>query len=211
MKLDHARAFVRQFARNAGESVYTPDKIDRAIQFVCSRFCRVTRCLPRVDAIVLTSGSPVVSLAGLPSTFGTRRLLSAYLTAVDEPLTVVDYEGLLRKRNQNPTGGAPTLLAWRDASSATLYPTPDLAYTLELRWWQPFTVFVPGCAGNIDLNLPDDVLAEILPLGPPAILQETEPEHAYGTKSWANYLAVEQSMKGAGSLGVQAVFRELED
>lgn len=214
MKLDHARLTVRQFARNAGESTTKADAIDRSIQTVCQRFCRITKCLPTVSTLAVTAGNATLDLTPLAGTrFLTPRLISAYLTTgIGDPLVVSTYEAVTRSLARNPSAAEPALLAWRDAASAKLYPTPAANYTLELRWWQPFTSWVPGAAGSIDLNLPDEILEEILPYGPPSVLQKNQPEYAKCcTESWATYLAFERSMLAVGTTGAQVADREKSD
>lgn len=213
MKLDHARLWVRQYSRNAGESTTKPDDIDRAIQSVCNRFCRMTRCLPTVTAVAIASGAATVSLTALAATrFTTQKLISAYLTTgIGQAMAVSTYEAVTRNLAQDPTAAEPRLLAWRDATTAKIYPTPNAAYTLEVRWWQPFTAWIPGAAGSIDLNLPDELLAEILPYGPPAVLQHNLPEYKYAVQSWQKYLEFEKSLMAAGTTGAQVADREKSD
>lgn len=214
MKLYEARQWVRQFATNAGESNYTPEKIDRAIQHVGGRWCRITKAVKTTSTVALTAGNPVADLAALTAAgFGTYRIYTQYLASggSGEELVTVGYGAIQRNLAQYPTSGVPTMLAFRDNAYAKVYPIPDVNYTVEIRWWQPFTAWVAGLndagAQALDLNIPDAALQEILPFGPPAVLQHNEPEKAYASATWQRYLAIEQEHKLFGSSGVQVVDR----
>jgi hypothetical protein len=84
-----------------------------------------------------------------------------------------------------------------------VWPLPGGAYSFYLRWTQPLTSFTPGTATptSVTLNIADALLEQILPYGPPALLQHNEPEHAYASESWKKYLEVEARLRGSGRLG----------
>lgn len=66
----------------------------------------------------------------------------------------------------------------------------------------PTVTFVyAGAIADPTLDVPDDWLAEILPHGPPAMLQHNEVEHAYASAGWQEYLRIERGLAGQGLLG----------
>lgn len=201
-----ARQYTRQFARNAGSSAeYADADVDRAVMTVLERFCRLTRCLSRADTATLTAADTAVDLTALGDGFDARRLVDAFAAGVACALRQVGYPELHRRAVECPRTGKPELIAFLDAQTAAVYPTPDAGYTLTLRWWEPFTVWAPGCsdtiAKGIFLNARRDHLIQILPWGPPPVLQHNEKEHAYATESWQKYLEFEQGFLGGGNLG----------
>jgi hypothetical protein len=212
MTLSEARAYVGQFARNAGgEDVYSLADKDRAIRLVGEQFCRVTRCLPRVDAVALTAGSAVAPVASIGGAFRPERLVGARLAGASGTLALCGWDPLQDLLADRPATGKPAKLAFEDPATANVYPTPDANYTVRVRWWQPFTSWTPGVASvvadGITLNVPADLLAQILPYGPPAVLQHNVPEHRYASESWRKYLAIEAGLRGANNLGVRVFDR----
>lgn len=213
MTLTTARAWVRQFARNAGSSaMYSNEMIDRALQSVGNRFCRVTRCLPRLDGLELTADAADVPISDLAGTFRPEHLIRAYLEGYSGALELVDFNDLADLQADEASSAQPTKLAFSSPREARVYPTPDVDYTLQVRWWQPFTIWTAGTAApdDVTLNIPEEILTEILPYGPTSILQHNEPEMKYAAQSWQKYLEVETRMKGSGSLAARLVSREMQ-
>jgi hypothetical protein len=262
------RPWIRQSAREAGAiGEYTEAQVDRAFITVGARFCRITRAIRSVSTLAITSAT--AALPSFPTGFRPEQALSAYLNDDDETtVRIVDPEKLRADRTADDASGVPTELCFDTATAGQVYPTPDAAYTLSLRWWHTFqdgslwtpgargayssavtyrvgdvvsvtsgstTIYVciqapalnqapassatywtslgTGTAASVDpalitCNIPDDWLAELLPKGPPAILQGNDPKHRYATQAWADYLAFENSIKGAGGTGAKSVTRE---
>jgi hypothetical protein len=216
MSLTQARAWVRQFARNAGSStMYANEDVDRAIMFVGDRFCRMTRALKKyASSELLATSDPDIDFTGL-TRFRPNQLVSAHIDGEEDPLEVVEWAALLEEIDEDDSEGVPTLLAFADWTTAKVHKTPDDDYTLHVRWWDRFSLDIAdvGTAtpGSVVLNIPTDWLTEILTYGVPAALQHHEPEHMYASQSWAKYLEFENRMKGAGGLGVRAVTRKKFD
>lgn len=203
MDLTEARAVVLQFARNAQDDTdaYDDDEVDRAIQFVGNHFVRETGILRSVSSIALAAGDGAVDLSDLVG-FRPERFLSAYLDGVRaSQLRAVAWEEV----NGVTDAGRPLVIAFEDWTTAAVRPVPDQAYTLKLRWAEPFTVWTAGdeSPDDVELNLPDDVLAEILPYGPPAVLQHNEEENRYASEDWKRYLLLVERMKGVGELAAR--------
>jgi hypothetical protein len=209
MTLGDARTLVRFFARNADDPTQYPDAmVDRAIQFVGNHFVRATRCLVQVSTASIASGVAAVDLSGI-SGFRPDRLVAAYASGVAERLDQVDWETLWRRQVCTSTPGKPRRMAFADWTTMNVDPLPDQDYTLYLRWTPLFTAWAAGGgSGDTVLNLPDDWLAEIMVLGPPAILQHNEPEHAFASASWKKYQELVQSLADAGELAVRSTERD---
>lgn len=206
-KLSVARDWARQFARNAGESVYEPQAIDRAIQLVGNRFCRETQCLRAFATKTLTPDSAIVDLSTITD-FRPDRLLSAFVAGYECPLSRIGYDELWRSAVADDTAGAIEAIAFRDNATCHLWRKPDATpRDLEVHYWRPFTSWNAGDNSNPTLNIPDDYLYEMLAYGVPAILQHTDPEHAYASDSWQRYLDYENRMKGRDHLAVRVVHR----
>lgn len=216
MTLTTARGWVRQFARNAGSStMYPNDMIDRAIQAVGEDFLRETKAVVQVDSVAVTLATASVDVSGLAVGFAPERLIAAYLSGQAGALDLIGFDALTELQVETPTTGAPSALAFEDSSTVSVWPTPDAAYTLRLRWWVPFTTWTPGVdtatADTIHLNIRPDHLLKILPDGAPAMLQHNEKEMGYATASWARYVAERQKLRGAGSLGAKFLDRRRAD
>lgn len=211
MNLTTARGWVQQFARNAGSTdSYPLDSIDRAIQTSCDHFIHRTRCTRTKTGLNLTGGSNI--LPAFPTRFRPEYLLRARILT-SPSLALVDYDTLLDSRNAQDTSGPPQAIAFDTFSSGEVWPKPDQAYTVNFLWYEPLVTWVPGpgADGNLILNLPDEFLTQILPYGPTAILQHTEPQHKYASESWKKFLEFEQLMVGRGHLGSKVIIRQKAD
>lgn len=209
MLVSTAQSYVRQFARNAGDStMYTDADVDRAIQLVGQRFCRVTRCVKTLSSLTLTAAS--AALPAFPTGFTPKHLIRAYIA--DNPaLRITDTDTLRRQRDRMARSDVPELVAFDSTTTGEVFPTPDTGYTLKFLWWEAFTTWTPGSTPTTLLNVPDDLLIEWLPFGPPAVLQGNEPEHKYAGPMWQRYLEVENSLRDGGTLGVRTVDRVLDE
>lgn len=209
MSLTDARAWVKQFARNADNpDSYTVADVDRALFTVGQRFCRKTKCVRAAGNVALTAASGSADVSGL-TLFLPERLLSGTIVDAPEPLELVGWEALYRKRVDCPSQGTPTELAFETEVTAGVWRTPKVDATLRLYWWQPFTSWTlgTGSPNAVTFNLPDAYLGEILTYGVTALLQHNEPQNQYASESWQKYLAFEQEMMGAGNLAVREINR----
>lgn len=196
-----ARAYVRQFARNAAdEDEHTDAEVDRAIYTACTHFLRTTRCAIAAATLTLTAGS--AALPALPAGFKPERLKVAYIPGIGPLRTVDAIEVELAIATGGDTAGIPRLLAFDSLTAGRVYPAPDTDRTLTLRWWETSVTWEFGDAGDTALNVPREHLPELLILGATALLQHTDPDEAYASESWQKYLAFAAAVKagGAGSL-----------
>jgi hypothetical protein len=208
-----AREFVRDHARNAGDpTVYTPGRIDRAVQAIADDLIWFTRCTRRVDDLALTLVGAGAAGA-LPTTFRPERVLRLWVPAKGS-IDVVDHPTILDKQTTGDlTPGLPQMLAFTSSSTAEVWPPPNVDYTAKLLWVEPFTSWAPGdgSSDNTTLNLPDDYLRLPLMYGATSLLQHTDEEHKYGSESWAKYLAFRGMLAGAGSFSAQVATRAMAE
>jgi hypothetical protein len=162
----------------------------------------------------------VSDIAQIPANFGpgwrvtyagqTRRVvtwnISTFSGTVDSNFSAPMEGGNPLSLFEWPIGNPPAA-GWGGNFQVEIYPTNDAVRTLTARFWLPFTQWTPGTASAVQFNLPDDILAEILPFGPTALLQHNEPEHAYATPAGQKYLEIEASFMGAGILGKKVAIR----
>jgi hypothetical protein len=228
MTVYDARAFVRQFARSAGDSSqYSNEQIDRALQACLSRFCRRTRAL-----IYTTSASLAVDDTGFvvqkpPSNTGNpgevtvmpEQLMSVRLVTTGEAITIISSSALEElvaagDTDVDPQGAISS--NWDSIGTGgfliSFWPPATVEQTVHAKLWLNATAWTPGLSDEdaqlTTLNLPIAWLNQILPYGPTALLQHNEPEHAYASPTWQKYLEVEQSFMGAGNLGRRVMIRK---
>lgn len=213
MTVLEARNRVRRAARDAlSSSNYGDDYIDDAVQLVGTRFCRKTRCVVRATDVSLSAGSADVDLTAIIALgFRPDQLIDVYIPGQIEPLSQVDFAQLNEYQATAAASTTPQGIAFVDSTHAQVYPTPDLVYTLKMRWWERFTTWTPGdaAANGTTLNLPDSYLIEgVLTYGATAALQHNDPRHKFAAETWQKYLEYEASCAGMGNLGARVIFRE---
>lgn len=219
------RTIVRYSARNANDSLtYTDTRIDWAIQMAMQEWARITRTPRQLNQIALTAG--VATVTGFPSGFLPEFALEVYLTlsgSVLEPaLTISSITNALSAQvtgqpsstvptpPSSPPSGRPTQIAFADQTTATLDTLPDQAYTLNLYWRAPLTLWTPGSTGPT-FNLPDDALLCIASRGAVWYLQGNEPANTATAKiSYTEFLsqAKEFAARGAGGRGALTFYRQ---
>lgn len=199
MSLATARDFVRQFARNAGDSTsYIDSDIDRAIHMAGSHWCQSTKNRRTTATLSLSSGSR--SLPAFPAGFRpdlmTRAWIAYSATSVAPNLELIGYDDL----DTRPTSsGTPSCIAFTTTSTGIVYPTPSDNLTLNVEYVLPFPTWTYGTTSTVTFDLPDEDMLPIVALGAPAILQHNEPEHAYASAAW-------QQFEQAISRGVRRTF-----
>lgn len=200
MTLTAARAMVREYARNAGDStMYSDTKIDHAIQAAGSEFCRETGFLRTMTTLALTAASNV--LPTLPTDFRPENIREAFTTADD--VDVVNYSEIAEA---DADSGPPTQVAFSSDSAGIVYPTPTVDTSLYIWYYQPFTPFTAGTAspGSVTITLPDDALIPCLIYGATSKLQFNEPEHGYAVAAATQFQQHIARYRGRGGLGVRS-------
>jgi hypothetical protein len=141
--LSEARAWVRQFSRNASGSsrTYVAAEVDRAIQSVGQEFLRRVRCIFQKDTITLTADDAEADFSGILN-FRAGRIRSVWVD--DRPLSLVPYGEILESRLCHAVGGCITKIGFVTATLAEVYATPTEETTLNLLWRAPFTTWTPG-------------------------------------------------------------------
>lgn len=173
--------------------MYPDANIDRAIQLAADEWLRITKATRTLGTLQLTAGSytlPAAPTGWLPE-YHLQQALTLSGFNIDPTIDFVGYDDVLLKQAQYGVAvppapistpspqGRPYLFGYQSTSSGICWPTPDLAYVINLWYWQPFTVWSPGNTPSPDsFNLPDDHLRVIATLGTEAYIQNTEPENA---------------------------------
>lgn len=215
--VDQARTILRSAARNAGDLTgYPPFKLDIAIYGILSDFIRETRCTEQTDTVPITIDTAAVSFTGITS----------FVRARVKDIRVVksaDYSySDIRRSLERPgvdsvnsilacesSSGIPRSIAFTSATAAIVAPPPKATGTLSVVWHPLLVSWTFGQASvTTALNVPDDHIVNVLNMGGSAELQRTDPEHGYGDRSFALYVAYRDSMKGADGDGSNVIVRE---
>lgn len=212
MTLTTARDWLVNAVADAKDvDLFSPTDLDRAIYCAGETFCRMTRCLKRVDTIAIAASNNSVSLAGSPTTNGFRpeRLIDGFLSGFEDPINVIDYTELNAAVVADSALGIPVAMAFLDWTTAEVWPVPDIAYTLKIRYWLAFNSWAFGTSSpdSVTLNLPTDYLPRVLSEGAASVLTAADKKNQFGTVMGQRFLQYVESMKGAGNLGARVVFR----
>lgn len=169
------------------EAVYGSDStlarrtgLDHHIQTVLNHFIRKTNCTRLVEDFAMESGQWEFDLSlELPS-FRADLLLDVWIDG-ERPLQLVDDGFVRQKRFDSPNSeDAPVFIGFTSLTEFICWPATDDEYTLKLRRREPLISWSPGDtnADALEINLPDDVLAEVIPTGIVASLQGLDLEMA---------------------------------
>ena len=208
MTLDIARTIVQRSVRNGTDtSAYSTTDLDLSIASLCQRFCRITQYLKTSTDFTVAAG--IYSLGTIPDTLDPHHLMSVTCSGVIQELNRVPWAALVEAKTRNSLQSAtpatlPRIIAFRDQSYGEVFPAPNVAATVTLRYSLPFTTWTLGTATptGVTLNLPAELLYEILPCGCRKFLQENEPENRKAAmEAWQDYLAIERTWMGEGTLG----------
>ncbi len=218
-----ARAWVRDYARNASDSTgYTPARIDRAIQYIGTEFVKFARVTRQTDTVTLTASTAGFSTAAITN-FRPERLIGdpkAWITASSTYRAEVDVrsaEEVFQRQKRYPSrtsdfqSTCPILCFLRNdagTGAGLIEPAPDAAatYVLNLMWSPPFTTWTPGGTPSPDsFNIPDEYMKALLTLYVPRALQHNEPEHIYAAERDEEFMAYCRLCSGSGGLGVTSI------
>lgn len=214
MTLTEARDIVRRAIRDGNDDTMFPTlDVDRTIQFAGDRFVNKTRLLKASNDVAIAESVadfPITTLvtAGFrPDRLIVATLISPTDTIDGKALTVVSYEELIRLKDTSTTEAMPQALNFLSWTSASVWPTPDQAYTAKVLWYPPFTVFTAGTTdpGSVTLNISDDLLRPVLIYGAASVLTLPTKDRKFAAEAWAAYLEFEKSHMGAGNMGVKAI------
>ena len=147
-----ARSRIRLAARNADDSgLYTDAAVDNALVLALDEWTRIVKPTRTTSTLTLTAAS--ASLPTLPTGFLPEQLLRVYLTLsgqfVRPNIMSISYDALLEKQYENggDAVGRPQYMAFTSPTAGVVYPTPDNAYSLLLRWWSQPTSWTAGTQG----------------------------------------------------------------
>lgn len=213
MDLNTAREWVRRGLRDGNdEGQYRNADVDRAIMYAGQHFARKTRSLRHAVAVTLAGGASTIDLtAAIAAGFRPERLLDITVTAPAqrEPVRTTDYIALNATFADTPdASGPPQSIAFLDWVTCRVFPAADVAYTLQLRFWRPFTTFEPGTEDAVTLNVPDDLLPQVLADGAAGHLASPRLEKGQGNAPWQRFLAFCDEQRGTGDYGVRIHRRE---
>jgi hypothetical protein len=126
-----------------------------------------------------------------PNTAYWQQVINKRGTLVD----VRDYDHLADpERARNPVTGAlscgsparPRIIAFFDAATAYLSPTPDEAYPIVFQYLAPLVSWDVGVddPDDVELNIPDKYLYPCIRHGVPAILEAPDPADRAANMNW---------------------------
>lgn len=171
----------------ADEAVYGTDStaarrtgLDHHIQTVLNHFIRKTNCTKLVEDFTMESAQWEFDTSLELPGFRAELLLDLWIDG-ERPLQLVDDSLVRQKRYDNPTStDAPVFIGFTAPTEFICWPLTDDEYTLKLRRREPLTYWSPGDANAdaVELNIPNDLLAEIIPTGIVASLQGLDLEMA---------------------------------
>jgi hypothetical protein len=217
MTLTTARAWLQRSGRNANPGPYDATDLDLAIAKAGNWFVDTTDLLRRVDAVSLTADSIAADLSALTG-FRPELLRGILLTdtggapvpGYGDVLGRLVWDALWAKRTASDATGEPQFIAFRSWTSASVYPTPAANRKLEIEWSPRFTAWTPGTdtPDAIVLNVPHDLMIEILDTGAVAKLQMMEKETPQAAGKWQAFERWCQSKRSAGSMGATSLTRE---
>jgi hypothetical protein len=217
------RTLVRYSARDASDSAkYSDTRIDWAIQQAMLAWARETKTPRQLSTIALTQGSATVG--AFPTGFTPDLVLDVYLTlsgsVIKPSLKFTSISGVLSAQvdetsdidatGDEPTTGRPTRIAFKNDANAYLDTLCDEAYTLNVWWQAPLTLWTPGGVGPT-FNLSDESLLVIASSGAVYYLQKNEPENAaLAQQCYMQFLAEAKRFagSGAGGRGTRVLERE---
>jgi hypothetical protein len=224
-----ARAWVRDYARNASDQTEYPNaRIDRAIQYIGTEFVKFARCTRQTNTITLAASTAGFSTTGTGfATFRPEYLIGdpkCWITvssAFRAEVEVVSMERVFERQKCYPSRTSdyqscpsPVVAFLRNdagTSGAIIEPAPDAAatYVFNFMWDPPFTSWTLGGTPSPDsFNIPDEYMIPLLTLYVPRALQHNEPEHIYSADRDAEFMAYCQRCAGSGGLGVTSIRRE---
>lgn len=178
MTIAEARSIVQQFARNADD--YSATEFDRAILATGNDFVNRTDCTRDLGTVSTVANQQALD-TGWPSLFRSYRLRRIWYGS-QRIIQITDAPTVLSMGEEGAVKGIPRYIGFlvsNDSSNqAVLNPTPDAVYALDFIWVPPFTVYTPGTATTSTvLNIPNDMIHDVMMYGAVARLQATMPEH----------------------------------
>ncbi len=125
-------------------------------------------------------------------------------------LEVIPFNEFLTRQTRIPMTMQPTTLSFETWQTAQVYPTPDQAYTMKIRWNPMFTEWTPGATDATTVattvNVPLDLMRPTLVFGATSILQMSNTEQHYATTAAARFEKFILDTLRAGSTGVKQVY-----
>lgn len=177
-----------------GDGTFSPDRADRALQFIGEDFASVTRCIRQTDDITI---NPSNHLIDFTTEDGFDRFSDIHFIRAsidDHEVKINPSLASVRRRYAGQTlpTGTPSQIAFEGPDRAWLYPEPNDTYTLSVYRWMPFTQWTPGIedsdAADVELNLPDEYMTIAARLGAVAVMVFSDPNSTYTQIGLTQYL-----------------------
>jgi hypothetical protein len=169
-------------------------RVDYMIKAAGDEFVRRTRCTQTTDQVTATADDEDLDTSGFtdfraanvirvtathPDTDRVYVVPHADFASVQADVSYSDYlTELFPYVNLTGFGYVPQAIAWRDNDNAIIYPTPSLAWVIDVDYWQPFTSWTIGTAtpASVTLNIPDEMIHGVLQYGTTAYHQADAPD-----------------------------------
>lgn len=208
--VEEARKIVFDSTIHTNETAFSTLKVDRAIIAACNRFLRETKVARRTDTFATVASTATYDLdTEIESGFRSDQIIGVpHIASPDwRPLQVVDYEIVRREHDVTAASQRPEMIAFNGAT-ATMYPTPDAAYTIAMRSWELLDTTNWTAGGNDPttraktLNIPDRWSYDVLWFGARGYLLLGAPGHTDGPAAMAEFTgSVIPNATGEGQRG----------
>ncbi len=100
----------------------------------------------------------------------------------------ISYEDIRRKLKNSAATDEPTHIAFRDDTTAYVYPAPDVAYTVDVHYYPVFETFTPGDEANFTFDIPDAYILPVLWEGAAASLNAPHPDALAASPQWRQFV-----------------------
>jgi len=104
----------------------------------------------------------------------------------------VNYNEIRRLFYDDGYSGEPTTFGFDDDDIMHIYPSPDAAYYLKIRYRPEFTTIDPGTTGGSTvLNIPERYIHAVLMTGAAAVVDAPTPDSLAASPQWRSFVDVD--------------------
>jgi|TARA_R100000306_G_scaffold44045_1_gene42240 hypothetical protein len=100
--------------------------------------------------------------------------------------TNYSYDAIRQFYENDGKSGLPTRLGFETNVKAHLWPSPDVAYKLVIKYWTPLEAWTVG-TDNEELSLPEEYIEPILPIVA-AVLNSANPHSLHTNKDYMRFI-----------------------
>lgn len=173
----------RDVVRNMGLTAFSDPKTDQAIQSACNEALRLTHCNQTTTTFTLTSGTETYNASAIQAQLRTPRILDMRIGY--DKLSLTSFADIAQRYQCGMRTGKPCKWAAETPTKVTLYPQPDAAYVLTVKYWSDL---VPLVSGATILNIPREFLMPILIYGAAAVAASHDPDKRFQSYAWRDFL-----------------------